>query len=240
MRIVPAIDLIGGQCVRLKQGDYSQKSTYREDPLEVALELEEAGITHLHLVDLDGAKAGKVQNFEVLERITRNTGLLVDFGGGIKTDREARQSFDLGASQIVVGSLAAKKPEVVKQWIELYGLDRLVIAADANHGKIAVSGWQELSELSLVEFIQKYQSFGKAYILCTDIQKDGMMQGPSFTLYEELISRFSIHLMASGGVRHAEDLKALAKMGCESAIVGKAFYEGTITASEMAALNFAE
>ena len=240
MRVVPAIDLIDGQCVRLKQGDYTQKKTYREDPLEVAQEFEAAGLTHLHLVDLDGAKAGRVQNFEVLKRITQNTNLKIDFGGGIKTEREAQRSFDLGASQIVVGSLAVKSPEVVQHWIEKFGLHRMVIGADVNQGKIAVSGWLELSELSLKEFITSYETYGKAYILCTDIQKDGMMQGPSFELYKELLSSYTIHLIASGGVRHGEDLRMLAKIGCESAIVGKAYYEGTISTSEMAELNHVE
>ena len=240
MRVVPAIDLINGKCVRLRQGDYAQKNVYREDPLEVAQEFEEAGLTHLHLVDLDGAKKGSVQNFRVLEQIARHTRLQIDFGGGIKTEEEANRSFDLGASQIVVGSLAVKQPQLVKQWIEKFGLERMVIGADAKEGMIAVSGWQELSKLSLEEFISEYQTYGKAYILCTDIHKDGMMQGPSFELYRELLNSFNIHLIASGGVRHTEDLIELKAMGCESAIVGKAFYEGKLTPFEMAEINLAE
>jgi phosphoribosylformimino-5-aminoimidazole carboxamide ribotide isomerase len=237
MRVVPAIDLIGGKCVRLTQGDYSQKQTYREDPLEVAQELEDAGLTHLHLVDLDGAKKGAVVNFEVLERIAKNTALLVDFGGGIKTEEEAQKSFDLGANQIVLGSLAVKQPELVAQWIAQFGLEKLVIGADTNKGMIAVAGWQEISQLPLAEFLNGYQSYGKPYILCTDIQKDGMMAGPASELYKELLGNYDIHLIASGGVRHVEDLQELAALGCESAIVGKAYYEGQITAQQMAKLN---
>ena len=237
MRVIPAIDIIDGQCVRLTQGDYNQKNTYRENPLEVALEFQEAGLTHLHLVDLDGAKKGQVVNYAVLESITKNTKLKVDFGGGIKTEEEVKKCFDLGANQLVLGSLAVKNPELVGDWIQEYGLEKWVIGADTNQGKIAVAGWQQLSELTVEDFLQSYQTFGTPYILCTDIQKDGMMAGPSFELYRKLIEDFSIHLIASGGVRHKEDLMALDKMGCESAIVGKAFYENKITAAEMAALN---
>ena len=237
MRVIPAIDIIGGQCVRLTQGDYSQKNTYRENPLEVAIEFQEAGLTHLHLVDLDGAKKGQVVNYAVLESITKNTDLKVDFGGGIKTEEEVKKCFDLGANQLVLGSLAVKSPELVSGWIRAYGLEKWVIGADTNQGKIAVAGWQQLSELSVEDFLKSYQTFGTPYILCTDIQKDGMMAGPSFELYRKLLEQFSIHLIASGGVRHKEDLIALKKMGCESAIVGKAFYEHKITPAEMAALN---
>ncbi|WP_397301142.1 1-(5-phosphoribosyl)-5-[(5-phosphoribosylamino)methylideneamino]imidazole-4-carboxamide isomerase [Nonlabens ulvanivorans] len=246
MRIIPAIDIIDGKCVRLSQGDYNQKTVYNEDPLEVAKEFEANGIKHLHLVDLDGAKSSHVVNWKVLERIAGQTGLQVDFGGGVKTDEDIKVVFESGAKQVTGGSIAVKDATTFEGWISRYGTDKIILGADAKDGMIATHGWLESSELEVVEFIKEWNKKGIEYVICTDIAKDGMLAGTSNELYEEILAlnkqrdeqqeisaAAEIKLIASGGVAVVEDLYRLREMNCEGAIVGKAFYEGRITFKEL-------
>jgi phosphoribosylformimino-5-aminoimidazole carboxamide ribotide isomerase len=252
MRIIPAIDIIDGKCVRLSQGDYNQKTIYNEDPLEVAKEFEANGIQHLHLVDLDGAKSAHVVNWRVLERIASQTGLNVDFGGGVKTDNDIKMVFESGAKQVTGGSIAVKDAETFAGWIETYGNDKIILGADAKDGMIATHGWLETSELEVIKFIHEWNKKGIEYVICTDIAKDGMLAGPSYRLYKSILSLNNIKgsetpmisleeitlerpikLIASGGVAIADDLHRLKEMGCEGAIVGKAFYEGRISFKEL-------
>lgn len=240
MRIIPAIDIIDGKCVRLSQGDYNQKTVYNEDPLEVAKEFEANGIQYLHLVDLDGAKNAHVVNWKILERITSQTGLKVDFGGGVKTDQDIKTVFESGARQVTGGSIAVKDPETFDGWIHTYGSDKIILGADAKNGLIATHGWLESSELEVLKFIKEWNKKGIEYVICTDIAKDGMLAGPSYELYQEILDlntpsteHKKIKLIASGGVAVAGDLHQLREMGCEGAIVGKAFYEGRISFKEL-------
>jgi phosphoribosylformimino-5-aminoimidazole carboxamide ribotide isomerase len=234
MEIIPAIDLIDGKCVRLTQGDYAQKTIYNENPLEVALQFQDIGITRLHLVDLDGAKKGEVVNMQVLEKLASNTNLVIDFGGGIKTDSDIKKVFDAGADIATIGSIAVKKPEQFFKWVDLYGADKILLGADVKNEKIAVGGWLETTEISIFDFIQSNILKGVKTIFCTDIAKDGLLQGPSIELYKKIISQFpEINLIASGGVTTLEDLTLLKEAGCKGAIVGKAIYEGRITMEEL-------
>ncbi|MEX2513073.1 MAG: 1-(5-phosphoribosyl)-5-[(5-phosphoribosylamino)methylideneamino]imidazole-4-carboxamide isomerase [Cyclobacteriaceae bacterium] len=238
MEIIPAIDIIDGKCVRLTQGDYKQKKVYSRDPLEVAKRFEDAGISRLHLVDLDGAKVKRIVNHEVLSRICQFTDLKVDFGGGVQSDEDIELAFHLGASQVTGGSIAVKKPELFASWLNKYGGERLILGADAKDRKIAISGWQEATAMEVIDFIQEYRKKGVQYVICTDVAKDGLLQGPSFELYEEIMAAVSgIKLIASGGVSSLEDLKALEKAGVYGTIVGKAFYEGRISIKELAAFT---
>jgi phosphoribosylformimino-5-aminoimidazole carboxamide ribotide isomerase len=235
MRIIPAIDIIDGKCVRLSQGDYNQKTVYNEDPLEVAKEFEANGIKYLHLVDLDGAKSAHVVNWKVLERIASQTGLQVDFGGGVKTDADIKTVFESGAKQVTGGSIAVKDADTFAGWIEKYGSDKIILGADAKNGMIATHGWLESSELEVVKFINEWNKKGIEYVICTDISKDGMLAGTSNDLYAHILNSESsnLKLIASGGVAVANDLHLLKELGCEGAIVGKAFYEGRITFKEL-------
>ena len=235
MRIIPAIDIIDGKCVRLSQGDYNQKTVYNEDPLEVAKEFEANGIKYLHLVDLDGAKSAHVVNWKVLEKIASQTGLEVDFGGGVKTDADIKTVFESGAKQVTGGSIAVKDAETFAGWIEKYGIDKIILGADAKDGMIATHGWLESSQLEVVKFINEWNKKGIEYVICTDISKDGMLAGTSNELYAHILNSESsnLKLIASGGVAVANDLHMLIEMGCEGAIVGKAFYEGRITFNEL-------
>ena len=236
MRIIPAIDIIDGKCVRLSQGDYNQKTIYNEDPLAVAKAFEDAGIRHLHLVDLDGAKARKIVNRAVLEQIASQTQLRVDFGGGISTEEQVRIALDAGAVQVTCGSIAAKDPLAFLHLLEIFGNERLILGADALDRMIAVAGWQEATQSDVIAFIKNYQSKGVGYCICTDIAKDGMLQGPSFDLYKEILDACpGLKLIASGGVTAIEDIDRLADLGMEGAIVGKAIYEGHITLAKLAA-----
>ncbi|MEO9477852.1 MAG: 1-(5-phosphoribosyl)-5-[(5-phosphoribosylamino)methylideneamino]imidazole-4-carboxamide isomerase [Cyclobacteriaceae bacterium] len=235
MDIIPAIDIIGGKCVRLTKGDYAQMTQYADDPVEVARQFEEAGIRRLHVVDLDGAKASHVVNLDVLSAITSATGLHVDFGGGVKTAEDLDKAFSAGAKQVTAGSIAAKKPELVKQWIAEYGGDKIILGADVLDGKVMVSGWQESSGIDLFEYLQDYVTSGIGEVICTDISKDGALQGPSFELYDKILSRFTdLKLIASGGVSEYDDLLKLEANDLTGAIVGKAYYEGRITLSQLA------
>jgi phosphoribosylformimino-5-aminoimidazole carboxamide ribotide isomerase len=234
MRIIPAIDIIDGKCVRLTKGDYSTKKVYNENPLEVAKEFEGAGIKYLHLVDLDGAKAQHVVNYKILEQITSKTRLKIDFGGGLKTDEDLHIAFNSGAKQVTGGSIAVKNPEIFEGWVNKYGGIKIILGADCNNEKIAVSGWQEESDMEVIPFIQGYESKGIKYVICTDIAKDGMLEGPSFDLYKRILNDTKdIKLIASGGVTSIDDLNRLEDLGCEAAIIGKAIYEGHIKLSDL-------
>lgn len=234
MQIIPAIDIIDGKCVRLTQGDYAQKTIYNENPLEVALEFESIGITRLHLVDLDGAKLGKVVNYKVLEKIASKTKLSIDFGGGIKTDDDIETVFNYGADLATIGSIAVKNKELFFSWIKKYGTEKIFLGADVKNEKIAVGGWLETTNVSIYDFIEENLTEGIKYVFCTDISKDGLLQGPAIDLYKNILSKFpSLNLTASGGVSKLDDLRELKNIGCSSSIVGKAIYEGRITMNEL-------
>ena len=238
MRIIPAIDIIEGKCVRLSKGDYNTKKIYNENPLEVAKNFEAHGIQYLHLVDLDGAKSKNIVNQKILEEIASKTNLKVDFGGGLKTDKDLQIAFECGAHQITGGSIAVKDPDIFKSWIQKFGSEKIILGADANNEKIAVSGWQEESNKELIPFIQEYQEEGINYVICTDISKDGMLEGPSFELYRRILEETSsedkkLKLIASGGISTFSELPELAELGCEGTIIGKAIYEGRIQMKEL-------
>ena len=238
MRIIPAIDIIDGKCVRLSKGDYNTKIIYNENPLEVAKQFEEHGIQYLHLVDLDGAKSSQIVNYKILEQIASQTSLKIDFGGGLKSDNDLRIAFESGANQITGGSIAVKNPALFQQWITKYGSEKIILGADchpdASGEKVAISGWLEESKEDLIPFIQNYQKFGIQYVICTDIAKDGMLQGPSFDLYAKILEHSrGIKLIASGGISTFDELPKLAEMGCEGTIIGKAIYENRITLKQL-------
>ena len=244
MRIIPAIDIIEGKCVRLSKGDYDTKKIYNENPLEVAKNFEAHGIKYLHLVDLDGAKSKHIVNHSILEQIASKTSLQIDFGGGLKTDDDLRIAFESGATQITGGSIAVKNPETFLGWVATHGAEKIILGADAMDEKVAVSGWQEESKEELIPFIKQYQEKGIAYVICTDISKDGMLAGPSFDLYKKIIStnavtssevEKSLKLIASGGISTFEELPQLAQLGCEGTIIGKAIYENRITLKQLEA-----
>ena len=233
MRIIPAIDIINGKCVRLTKGDYATQKIYNENPLEVARQFEANGFQHLHLVDLDGAKSKHIVNHKVLLNIAKNTSLKIDFGGGIKSNEDVKIAFENGASQITGGSIALLNPALFLEWLNIYGSEKIILGADANNRKIATQGWLESSEKNVVEFIAEYERKGIRYVVCTDIAKDGMLQGTSNDLYREILQKTKVKLIASGGVSSVDDLIKLKEIGCEGAIVGKAIYEGKITLNEL-------
>ena len=238
MRIIPAIDIIDGKCVRLTKGDYNTKKIYNENPLEVAKEFEASGIKHLHLVDLDGAKASRIINYNVLEKIASKTSLSIDFGGGLKSDKDLEIAFNSGANQITGGSIAVKNASVFEGWIERFGSNKIILGADFypdnSGGKIATNGWLEESSLELIPFIKNYKKKGIHYVICTDISKDGMLQGPSFNIYNDILRHLKpIKLIASGGISTFNELPKLAESGCEAAIIGKAIYENKISLKQL-------
>lgn len=234
MEIIPAIDIIEGKCVRLTHGDYSQKKVYNEHPLEVAKEFADAGIKRLHLVDLDGAKAGSVKNWKVLETIASKTFLDIDFGGGLKTDKDVQIVFDSGAALATVGSMAVKEEEIFKKWLQFFGASRFLLGADVKNEKITVSGWQEQTDIWIYDFIEKYTKAGIIQIFCTDVSKDGALQGPSIELYKGIVEKFpSLHFIASGGVSSIDDVHQLESVGCKGVIIGKAIYEGKVSLAEL-------
>jgi len=235
MRIIPAIDIIEGKCVRLSKGDYDTKKIYNENPLEVAKEFEAHGIEYLHLVDLDGAKSKHIVNHKVLEKIASNTNLKIDFGGGLKTDEDLRIAFESGANQITGGSIAVKDRETFISWINKYSPEKIILGADAKDEMVAVSGWMEESKEELIPFIQTYQKEGIRAVICTDISKDGMLEGPSFDLYSKILEACgpNILLIASGGISTFEELPKLAELGCEGTIIGKAIYENRISLKQL-------
>lgn len=237
MHIIPAIDIIEGKCVRLTQGDYNQKKIYNEDPLEVAKEFEGAGIERLHLVDLDGAKAKHIVNWKVLEKIATKTSLKIDFGGGLKTDKDAEIAFNSGALQITGGSIAVKDRPTFEGWLEKYGSDKIILGADVKDEQIAISGWQETTNLNLFDFLADYTAKGVKYIICTDIAKDGLLQGTSVDLYKKIRNQFpDLQLIASGGVTSMTDIEELIEIDCYGAIIGKAIYEGNLKLEELMAV----
>ena len=240
MRIIPAIDIIEGKCVRLTKGDYSTTKMYNENPLEVAKQFEDAGIEYLHMVDLEGAKADHVVNYKVLEKVATKTNLKIDFGGGLKSDDDVFIAFNSGAKQITGGSIAVKNTDTFLRWINKYGTQKIILGADCNNEKIAINGWLEESSLDVIPFIQDYQKNGIQYVVCTDISKDGMLQGPSVGLYKKIINQCtncssdqSVKLIASGGVTTIEDVEVLADIGCDGVIIGKAIYENRISLKEL-------
>lgn len=233
MKLIPAIDIIEGKCVRLTKGDYNRKTIYNENPLEVAKQFEGAGIKHLHVVDLDGAKAKQIVNYHTLELLAKQTSLHIDFGGGIKNRSDIDIAFQSGANQITVGSVAAKHPDRFLSWLSAYGAEKIILGADAKDRKIATMGWKETSDLDVVSFIKNYEEQGVSQVICTDIDKDGMLQGPSFELYQEILDTTDVELIASGGISSLHDIEQLHDLGCHGAIIGKAIYEGKISLSEL-------
>ena len=230
MDLIPAIDIIEGQCVRLTKGDYAQKTVYNSDPVEVAKNFEQMGFKRLHLVDLDGAKSKHIVNTRTLRAITRATSLTVDFGGGIKTDKDLHLAFENGASMVTVGSLAVSSPDVMEHWIDLYGPERIILGADTRQGKLSINGWLEDSDADLMAFIDHYYQLGIRRVLCTDITKDGTLTGPSIALYHQIMSRWpDLYLIASGGVSSNQDLLDLEAAHIPAVVFGKAFYEGRLT-----------
>jgi len=234
VEIIPAIDIIEGKCVRLTHGDYQQKKIYNKNPLEVALQFEDAGVKRLHLVDLDGAKAGTVKNWKVLETIAAKTSLIIDFGGGIKSETDVQIIFDSGAFFATVGSIAVKEEERFTDWLKIFGNGRFLLGADVKKEKITISGWQEQTDIWIYDFIQKYIDKGVEKMFCTDVSKDGALEGPSTELYKRIIEQFpSLHFIASGGVSSIEDVYQLEEIGCKGVIIGKAIYEGQIRLSQL-------
>jgi len=241
MKIIPAIDLIGGKCVRLTQGDYGKMKVYREDPLEVAQEFEQADAEFLHLVDLDGAKEGRVINWQAVERIQANTSLKVDFGGGVKTDEEVKRLLEMEVNQINVGSLAAREPRKFKRWLREFGPENFILSADVRHDKVQIAGWQEETPLSIYELVQSFETEGLMYVACTDILSDGMLNGPNFGLYKMLKNKFPhLRIIASGGISSIDDLKELHFIKVHGAIIGKAIYEGKITLDDVKQCKLAD
>jgi phosphoribosylformimino-5-aminoimidazole carboxamide ribotide isomerase len=234
MRIIPAIDIIEGKCVRLTKGAYDTKKIYSENPLEMAKKFEASGIEFLHLVDLDGARSGRIVNYKVLETIAKNTSLQIDFGGGLKTNEDLKIAFESGATKITGGSIAVKNQLLFQRWISKYGSDKIILGADVREDKIAVSGWLETSDLNIFQFLSDYQNLGITDVICTDIAKDGMLEGPSFQLYEKIIKHCpGLNLIASGGVSDYSQLTVLKDLGCKGVIIGKAIYEDKITLKQL-------
>lgn len=234
IQIIPAIDLIEGKCVRLTQGDYGQKKIYNENPLEVALQFEDAGLKRLHLVDLDGAKAKKVVNWKVLEKVAARTTLHIDFGGGVQSDDDLRVVFESGAKQVTGGSVAVKQPDLFESWLKTYGGEKIILGADAKKEKIAVSGWEEGTGLWVYDFVEEYVEKGVKYTISTDVAKDGLLQGPSFDLYKNLQEKCpDLNIIASGGISGIEDVEKLAEMNIYGVIIGKAIYENRIALPDL-------
>ena len=234
MILVPAIDIINGQCVRLTKGDYDTKKVYNESPVEVAKAFEGAGLTHVHVVDLDGARAKHIVNAKVLEQIATQTSLQVDFGGGIKSETDLQTAFDCGASQVTLGSIAVSEPELVGEWLEKFGAEQLILGADAKNRRIATHGWEQDSGLDVIDFVKDYAQKGFEYVLCTDVAKDGMLAGPSLELYYEILEQLpELSLIASGGVTTMDDIYQCAELGCTAAIIGKAIYENKLSLKEL-------
>jgi phosphoribosylformimino-5-aminoimidazole carboxamide ribotide isomerase len=239
MKIIPAIDIINGQCVRLTQGNYDQKTIYEEDPLIVAKNFERIGLSNIHLVDLDGSKSGKVTNWQVIQRLAQHTSLRIDFGGGIKTDTEIERLLSLGIQQINVGSVAVKNPQQMQEWIEKFGYEKIILSADVKNTNVTISGWQLTSTVSVFDLISEYEKLNIKYVTCTDVGRDGMLEGPNFELYKKLRTQFPhIHLIASGGVRSMDDIRQLKSIGLYGVIIGKALYEGSIAPDQLMIKHF--
>jgi phosphoribosylformimino-5-aminoimidazole carboxamide ribotide isomerase len=236
MKIIPAIDILNSKCVRLSKGDYASQKIYNHNPLEVAKEFETHGMQYLHLVDLDGAKSKHMVNYKILEAIAKHTALKVDVGGGIKSTADVERAFDSGASQVTVGSIAVDNPALFIEWLQKYGPDKIMLGADAHYRKIATHGWTQVADMDIVAFIHYFEQKGIQYVVCTDIEKDGMMSGPALHLYKELMTKTTIQLIASGGVSSIQDVYDLKAIACHGAIIGKAIYEGAISLQELSKL----
>ena len=236
MRIIPAIDIIDGKCVRLTKGDYTTKKIYNENPLEIAKSFEDNGIQFLHVVDLDGAKSNRIVNYKILEKLASKTTLAIDFGGGLKSEKDVEIAFESGAKQITGGSIAAKNRSEFVGWINRYGAEKVILGADCKDRKIATDGWLEESDTDVIEFIQSYEQNGIRDVISTDISKDGMLEGPSINLYKDILNQTQVNLIASGGVSNINDLYRLKEIGCSGVIIGKAIYEGRITIKELSEL----
>ena len=236
MRIIPAIDIIDGKCVRLTKGDYTTKKIYNENPLEIAKSFEDNGIEFLHVVDLDGAKSNRIINYKILEKLASKTALAIDFGGGLKSEKDVEIAFESGAKQITGGSIAAKNRSEFVRWINRYGAEKVILGADCKNRKIATDGWLKESDTDVIEFIQSYEQNGIRDVISTDISKDGMLEGPSINLYKDILNQTQINLIASGGVSNINDLYRLKEIGCSGVIIGKAIYEGRITMKELSEL----
>jgi phosphoribosylformimino-5-aminoimidazole carboxamide ribotide isomerase len=233
MRIIPAIDILGGKCVRLTRGDFSTKTVYNDDPLEVAKEMEDNGIRYLHLVDLDGAKSKMIVHYRILEKIASQTSLEIDFGGGIRSYNDLRIAFGSGARQVTAGSIAHSSPALVLEWLSKFGNEKIILGADSKDSKITINGWQKESESDVISYISDYCSKGIKYAICTDVEKDGLLEGPATDLYREIISAVKVDLIASGGISSLDDIIEIKEAGCEGAIIGKAIYEGKIKLKEL-------
>jgi len=236
MRIIIAIDILGGKCVRLTRGDFSTKKIYNENPLEVAKEIEDSGLKYIHLVDLDGARNKRIINYKVLENISLKTDLAIDFGGGIRSDEDIRIAFESGAEQVTAGSIAVTSPALFMDWLTRYGDEKIILGADFKNREITTDGWTEKSDEDIISFISRYCAKGVKYSICTDVDKDGMMKGPSIEMYKEILASVNINLIASGGITSLKDLEDLATIGCEGAIIGKAVYEGKMKLKELRSL----
>jgi len=238
MNIIPAIDIIDGKCVRLTHGDYSQKTIYNEQPLEVARQFEDVGLQRLHLVDLDGAKAGSVKNWKVLETLAGKTRLVIDFGGGIKTEKDVEIVFSSGAAMATIGSMAVKEKETFVSWLRQWGAERFLLGADVKNEKLTISGWTEQTEIWIYDFLEEYMAKGVQQVFCTDVSKDGALEGPATELYKSIIEKFpALHFIASGGVSSIDDVYRLQEIGCKGVIVGKAIYEGRIQMADLKKIN---
>jgi len=238
IELIPAIDIIDGKCVRLTQGDYDSKKVYNENPLEIAKMFEDCGLTRLHVVDLDGAREGRIINYKTLNHIASKTSLVIDFGGGLKCDKDLEIAFESGAQMVTGGSIAVKSPDLFYEWLKRYGSDRIILGADAKDEKIAISGWQEATTKDLIPFIEEFQKFGVRKVICTDISRDGMLQGPSTDLYKKICEALpDIYLVASGGISSVKDIETLNEAHISAVIFGKAFYEGQITLKELEKLK---
>ena len=233
MRIIVAIDIIGGKCVRLTRGDFNTKKVYNEDPLEVARQIEDNGIKFIHVVDLDGAKNKKIANIKVLEKIAWKTNLKIDFGGGLRSYEDLLTVFNAGARQVTAGSIAVTEPNLFREWLRQLGPEKLILGADCANRKVSTGGWTQNSDKDVISFISGYKSDGVKYTICTDIEKDGMLQGPSIDLYKEILKTVNINLIASGGISSLKDIEDLREAGCEGVIIGKAVFEGKITLKEL-------
>lgn len=233
MRIIPAIDILGGKCVRLMRGDFSTSKIYNADPLDAAKQFEDNGFKYLHVVDLDGAKNKMIINYKTLEQIAAKTSLLIDFGGGIRSEHDLTIAFNSGAKQVTVGSIAVSSPQLFLEWLEKFSKEKIILGADCRDRKIVTGGWTKGSEIDIIDFITDFASGGVKYSVCTDVEKDGMMKGPSTGLYKEILNKVEISLIASGGISSRKDIEDIIEAGCEAAIIGKAFYEGRIKLTEL-------
>ena len=237
MKIIPAIDILDGKCVRLSKGKYNTSKIYSKNPVEVALEFQDNGVENIHIVDLDGARSNKIRNFKIIEKIVRETNLDIQFGGGIKSDDQIKIAFDSGVNKVIAGSIAVKKPKKFIKWIEYFGSDKIILGVDYLKLKVHTNGWLNEENISPITLIKSFLKYNLKYVICTDIEKDGMLSGPSFTMYENILSKMKIKLISSGGIKGFDDLEKLLKIGCSGAIVGKAIYENLISMDDIKKFN---